>query len=259
MAEEELKKGVQFEGKEEYIKDVFTKEEYIKDVFTEIADYYDEMNEIMSMHMVQGWHRFMMRKVGDIKGRRCLDVGTGTGEIAFHVARTAGEGSTVVGVDITPRMLELAERKESELQLPVKIDWQVGDALNLQFPDGSFDLVTSGYMLRNVCDIQKAVCEMHRVLAPGGRVVVAELSKPKNSVVRFFYNIYMRRVKRYGRKYDKGKSIDGRQSAYEWLTCSIEGFPYGEDMVKIFKKAGFEDARFYVKSFGAVNIYVGTR
>ncbi len=78
--EEELKKGVQFEGKEEYV----------KDVFTEIADYYDEMNEIMSMHMVQGWHRFMMRKAGDIRGKRCLDVGTGTGEIAFHVARTAG-------------------------------------------------------------------------------------------------------------------------------------------------------------------------
>lgn len=249
MAEEELKKGVQFEGKEEYI----------KDVFTEIADYYDEMNEIMSMHMVQGWHKFMMKKAGNIHGKKCLDVGTGTGEIAFHVARTAGEGSTVIGVDITPRMLELAAVKEAELDLPVKIDWQEGDALNLQFEDNTFDLITSGYMLRNVCDIQKAVSEMYRVLAPGGKVIVAELSKPKNSVVRFFYNIYMKRVKRYGRKYDKGKSIDGRQSAYEWLTASIEGFPYGEDMVKIFRKAGFEDARFYVKSFGAVNIYMGTK
>ena len=249
MAEEELKKGNQFEGKEEYI----------KDVFTEIADYYDEMNDIMSMGMVQGWHRFMMKKAGDVSGKRCLNVGTGTGEIAFHVARTAGAGSTVVGVDITPKMLEMAEKKEKEMDLPVKIDWRVGDALNLDFEDGSFDLVTSGYMLRNVTDILKAVSEMHRVLAPGGKVVVAELSKPKNAVVRFFYNIYMKRVKRYGRKYDKGKSIDGRQSAYQWLTTSIEGFPYGEDMVKIFKKAGFEDARFYVKSFGAVNIYVGSK
>ena len=249
MAEEELKKGNQFEGKEEYI----------KDVFTEIADYYDEMNDIMSMGMVQGWHRVMMKKAGDVSGKRCLDVGTGTGEIAFHVARTAGAGSTVVGVDITPKMLEMAEKKEKEMDLPVKIDWRVGDALNLDFEDGSFDLVTSGYMLRNVTDILKAVSEMHRVLAPGGKVVVAELSKPKNAVVRFFYNIYMKRVKRYGRKYDKGKSIDGRQSAYQWLTTSIEGFPYGEDMVKIFKKAGFEDARFYVKSFGAVNIYVGSK
>lgn len=247
--EEELKKGVQFEGKEDYI----------KDVFTEIADYYDEMNEIMSMHMVQGWHKFMMKKAGDISGKRCLDVGTGTGEIAFHVARKAGAGSTVVGVDITPRMLELAAKKESGLDLPVRIDWKVGDALNLDYPDGSFDLVTSGYMLRNVTDIQKAVSEMHRVLAPGGRVVVAELSKPDNSFVRFFYDKYMAHIKKKGRKYDKGKAIDGRQPAYDWLTSSIEGFPYGEDMVKIFRKAGFEDARFYVKSFGAVNIYVGTR
>ncbi len=249
MAEEELKKGNQFEGKEEYI----------KDVFTEIADYYDEMNEIMSMGMVQGWHRFMMKKAGDISGKRCLDVGTGTGEIAFHVARTAGKGSEVIGVDITPKMLELAEKKEKELDLPVKITWKTGDALALEFEDGYFDLVTSGYMLRNVTDILQAVSEMHRVLAPGGKVVVAELSKPKNSFVRFFYNLYMRRVKRYGRKYDKGKSIDGRQSAYQWLTTSIEGFPYGEDMVKIFRKAGFEDARYYVKSFGAVNIYEGTK
>ncbi len=249
MAEEELKKGNQFEGKEEYI----------KDVFTEIADYYDEMNDIMSMGMVQGWHKFMMKKAGDISGKKCLDVGTGTGEIAFHVARTAGAGSTVIGVDITPKMLELAEKKEKVRDLPVKIDWRVGDALKLEFEDDTFNLVTSGYMLRNVTDILQAVSEMHRVLAPGGKVVVAELSKPKNAVVRFFYNIYMKRVKRYGRKYDKGKSIDGRQSAYQWLTTSIEGFPYGEDMVKIFRKAGFEDARYFVKSFGAVNIYVGTK
>ena len=249
MTDEELKKGNQFEGKETYV----------KDVFTEIADYYDEMNEIMSMHMVQGWHKFMMKKAGDISGKRCLDVGTGAGEIAFHVARKAGPDGKVVGVDITPRMLELAAKKEADLHLPCKIDWVVGDALALDFPDDSFDLVTSGYMLRNVTDIQKAVSEMHRVLAPGGKVVVAELSKPDNGFIRFFYDIYMKRIKKKGRKYDKGKVIDGKQPAYDWLTSSIEGFPYGEDMVKIFRKAGFEDARFYVKSFGAVNIYVATK
>lgn len=244
-----MKKGNQFEGKEAYV----------KDVFTEIAEYYDEMNEIMSLHMVQGWHRFMMRKAGDISGKRCLDVGAGTGEVAFHVARKAGKDGKVIGIDITPKMLELAERKEAELDLPCKIEWVVGDALNLPYPDGSFDLVTSAYMLRNVTDIEKAVSEMHRVLVPGGRVVVAELSKPDNRFVRYFYDIYMRHIKKKGRKYDKGEAIDGKQPAYDWLTSSIEGFPYGEDMVKIFRKAGFDDARYYVKSFGAVNIYVATR
>ncbi len=246
---EELKTGNQFEGKEEFV----------KDAFTEIAEYYDDMNEVMSMHMVQGWHKFMMKKAGDIKGKTCLDVGTGTGEIAFHVARTAGPGSTVIGVDITPAMLELAKRKEASMDLPVKIDWREGDALALDIPDNSVNLVTSGYMLRNVTNILQAVSEMHRVLAPGGKVVVAELSKPKNPIVKVGYNIYMKRVKAYGRKRDSGKKIDGKFSPYEWLTTSIEGFPYGEDMVAIFKKAGFKDAHFYVKSMGAVNIYVGTK
>ena len=103
MAEEELKTGTQFEGKEEYI----------KDVFTEIAGCYDEMNEIMSMGMVQGWHKFMMRKAGDIKGKKCLDVGTGTGEIAFHVARTAGAGSTVIGLDLTPAVLATRRKRRN--------------------------------------------------------------------------------------------------------------------------------------------------
>ena len=249
MAEEELKKGNQFEGKEEYV----------KDVFTEIAEYYDEMNEVMSLHMVQKWHKFMMDQAGNIKGKNCLDVGTGTGEIAFHVARTAGADSKVTGVDITPRMLELAAKKEADLDLPVKIDWVVGDALDLQYEDNTFDLVTSGYMLRNVCDILKAVSEMNRVLVPGGKVIVADLSKPKNKIVRLGYNIYMKRIKAYGRKRDKGKVIDGKQSPYDWLASSIEGFPYGEDMAEIFRKAGFSDVKYYVKSMGAVNIYVATK
>ena len=171
---EELKTGNQFEGKEEFV----------KDAFTEIAEYYDDMNEVMSMHMVQKWHQFMMKQAGDIKGKTCLDVGTGTGEIAFHVARTAGPGSTVIGVDITPAMLELAKKKEAEMDLPVKIDWREGDALALDIEDNSVNLVTSGYMLRNVTNILQAVSEMHRVLAPGGRVVVAELSKPRTGSSR---------------------------------------------------------------------------
>jgi ubiquinone/menaquinone biosynthesis C-methylase UbiE len=137
--------------------------------------------------------------------------------------------------------------------------WGMSLVMNLPYEDNSFDLVTSGYMLRNVTNILGAVTEMHRVLAPGGKVIVAELARPSNPVVLFFYNMYMKRVKKYGRKYDGGKSIDGRQSAYEWLTKSIDGFPYGEDMVKVFRKAGFDNARFYVKSFGAVNIYVATK
>ncbi len=250
MSEDIKPNGIQFEGKEDYV----------RDVFTEIASYYDKMNEIMSMGMIQGWHRFMMRKAGDICSKRCLDIGTGTGDIAFLLAENAGSDGEVYGVDITPKMLEFAEEKMKTKDLPRPVIFEVGDALALKFDDDSFDVVTSGYMLRNVTDVQKAVDEMYRVLRPGGVAVVAELSKPDNRIIRYFYELYMKhRVARLGRKYDKGEAIDGRYSAYEWLTSSVEGFPRGKEMADKFTKAGFEEVRYYVKSMGAVNIYVGMK
>lgn len=248
MSDEKI--GNQFEGKKEYV----------EDVFEEIAPYYDKMNGIMSMGMVNRWHKFMFKKAGDISGFRVADVGCGTGEISFMAAERAGSGGEVTGIDITPGMLEMAKIKMKEKNLPKDVKFEVGDALNLQYEDNTFDLVTSGYMLRNVTDIPKAVSEMHRVLKPGHKIIVAELAKPKNKILLFGYNIYVFKiVPRIGRRYDKGKKIDGKQPAYDWLTSSLEGFPHGNDMVEIFKKAGFSDARFYSKSFGAVNIYVGTK
>lgn len=242
--------GTQFEGKEEYV----------KDVFTEIAGYYDEMNDIMSMGMVTGWHRFMLKKAEPILGKKCLDVGTGTGEIAFMVAEKAGAEGSVTGVDITPKMLEFAKDKMANRSLPKPVIFEVGDALDLKYDDNSFDLVTSGYMLRNVCDVQKAIDEMYRVLSSGGKVVVADLAKPDNKVVRYFYRIYMKyRVTRVARRYDHGKNIDGKQPAYDWLTSSVEGFPHGTMMLDKFKEAGFKNTKYYSKNFSAVNIYYGEK
>ncbi|MFA6710353.1 MAG: ubiquinone/menaquinone biosynthesis methyltransferase [Candidatus Methanomethylophilaceae archaeon] len=247
---EEDKVGNQFEGKEGYV----------KDVFEDIAPYYDKMNGIMSMGMVKGWHKFMFKKAGNISGFRILDVGCGTGEISFMASRAAGVDGKVTGIDITPGMLEMAKVKMKDMDLPNDIDFQVGDALMLPYDDDSFDLVTSGYMLRNVTDIQRAVNEMFRVLKPGHRAIVAELAKPKNRFLLWGYNIYVFKVVPWwGRRYDKGKVIDGKQPAYDWLTSSLEGFPHGEDMVEKFRNAGFSDTRYYSRSFGAVNIYIGTK
>ena len=250
MSEEMKPNGTQFEGKEEYV----------RDVFTEIAPVYDEMNETMSMGMIKGWHNFMMKKAGDITGKKCLDVGTGTGEIAFILSERAGPDGDVTGLDLTPKMLEYAEMKMSERDLPTKVEFVVGDALDMKFDDRTFDLVMSGYMLRNVTDIQKAVNEMYRVLKPKGIVIVAELSKPRNRFVRYFYELYMKhRVAKLGKKQDNGKVIDGKLPAYEWLTSSVEGFPHGSEMISKFVEAGFKDARYFVKSMGAVNIYFGRK
>ncbi len=214
----------------------------------------------MTLGMVSGWHRFMLDRVEPLAGMRCADIGTGTGEIAFMAAGRVGPEGSVTGIDITPRMLELAAAKLQELDLGARVVFEEGDALDLDYPDGSFDVVTSGYMLRNVCDVQKAIGEMHRVLVPGGRVIVAELAKPDNRLVRFFYDLYLKhRVTRIGRRYDKGRSIGGRQPAYDWLTSSVEGFPHGEGMADKFRRAGFRNVRCYSRNFGAVNIYYGEK
>lgn len=246
MAEEIKSNGTQFEGKEEYV----------KDVFTEIASYYDEMNDIMSLKMIRGWHEYMMKLAGDITGKKCADIGTGTGEIAYLLARNAGETGEVVGIDITPEMLKYAEMKQKEKNLPKEVRFEVGDALDLQYPEGSFYVVTSGYMLRNVTDVQKAIDEFYRVLVPGGKAVIAEMATPDNRFIRYFYNLYMKhRVQKIGRKYDKGESIDGHGAAYDWLVNSIKGFPHGEVMAEKFRKAGFKVVKVHSKNFGAVNIY----
>lgn len=250
MTEEIKSNGTQFEGKEEYV----------KDVFTEIASYYDEMNEIMSLRMIRGWHRYMMKLAGDISGKKAADIGTGTGEIAFLLAEKVGPEGEVTGIDITPEMLKYASIKQTERGVPKEVRFEVGDALNLQYPDGTFDIVTSGYMLRNVTDVQKAIDEFYRVLRPGAKAIVAEMATPDNRVVRYFYNIYMKyRVQKIGRKYDKGESIDGHGPAYDWLVNSIRGFPHGEVMAEKFRKAGFSDVKVHSKNFGAVNIYEATK
>lgn len=242
--------GTQFDGKEEYV----------KDVFTDIASYYDEMNDIMTMGMVEGWHKFMMKKVSPLEGKRCLDVGTGTGEIAFHLAKRVGKEGSVSGVDITPKMIEFAKEKMKSRDLPKDVDFVVGDALALSYCDDSFDVVSSGYMLRNVTNVQGSINEMYRVLCKGGKVIVAELAKPDNRVIRYFYELYIKhRVVKYGRKFDKGEGIDGKMPAYDWLVSSVEGFPHGNEMLAKFKAAGFTDTRYFVKSFGAVNIYYGKK
>ena len=117
-------------------------------------------------------------------------------------------------------------------------------------------MVTAGYMLRNVTDVQKAIDEFYRVLEHGGKAVIAEMATPDNRVVRYFYNLYMKhRVQKIGRKYDKGESIDGHGPAYDWLVNSIRGFPHGEVMAQKFRQAGFKTVKVHSKNFGAVNIY----
>jgi demethylmenaquinone methyltransferase/2-methoxy-6-polyprenyl-1,4-benzoquinol methylase len=183
-----------------------------------------------------------------------LELAGGTGSISVAISKKV---RNVLCTDISESMLKVAKKKSKHLK---NISFATENIYNISQPDNSFDVVTSGYMLRNVTDIQRTIDEMYRVLKPGGRAVVAELSKPNNRVIRFFYELYMKhRVYWLGRRYDKGKQIGGKYSAYEWLSSSVEGFPKGKEMTEKFQKAGFSESAYFVKSMGAVNIYLGIK
>lgn len=247
---EEQKIGVQFQGKEDYV----------QEVFDDISGFYDKMNNIMTFGMVKGWQNFLMKKTEIKAGDHALDVGTGTGEMAFELAQLVGEGGHVIGLDLSHDMLKVARQKASALKLPCNVEFVQGNALELPYEDDSFDGATSGFALRNVTDIQKVIFEMRRVVKPGKKVVCIEIAEPKFILFKWGFRFHFGKVVPWvGHFFDKGKSIQGRQPAYTWLRDSFNGFPYGEDMAAIFRAAGLQNVKYYPKCLGSVNIYEGTK
>lgn len=247
---DEQKIGVQFQGKQDYV----------QEVFDDISGFYDKMNNIMTFGMVKGWQNFLMKKTEIKQGEKALDVGTGTGEMAFELAQLVGEGGHVIGLDLSQDMLKVARQKADALALPCTVDFVRGNALELPYADDSFDGVTSGFALRNVTDIQKVIAEMRRVVKQGRKVVCIEIAEPKFILFKLGFRFHFGKVvPRVGRLFDKGKSIQGRQPAYTWLRDSFNGFPYGEEMAAIFRAAGLRNVKYYPKCLGSVNIYEGTK
>lgn len=245
-------RGQQFDGKEEYI----------KGVFNEIAPRYDVMNRVMTGGLVKSWRRFALEQGVLAPGDKVLDVGTGTGDLAFLLAERVGPAGAVIGLDISEKMLNIAREKlhrkrEKDSNLP-QVSFVTGDALNLPFPGDYFDCVTTGFTLRNVSDIILAVREMVRVVKPGGRVVCLEISEPVQPLLRAGFKIYFYRViPLLGRLVDRGRRISGRAPAYTWLAQSLREFPQGEELASIFREAGLEQVRYFLLSGGLVTVYTG--
>src|SRR5690242_9691210 len=151
------------------------KRRYVRSLFATIADRYDFITVALSYGQDRRWKRRLVRLAHPSPGIRALDLATGTGDIAFAMARA---GAHVVGLDITPRMIELAIQKATPAEGPCA--FIVGDMLDLPFPDRSFDVVTTGYGLRNVPDLTRAIDEIARVLAPGGLALSLDFNRPVN-------------------------------------------------------------------------------
>lgn len=208
------------------------KRRYVRRLFATIADRYDLITVVLSYGRDQAWKRRLLRMADVRPGMRVLDLATGTGDLAY-LAHDAG--ARVVGLDITERMLQLARAKRSATPRPVFL---VGDMCALPFADASFDLVTTGYGLRNVPVLTTAIEEIARVLVPGGRVLSLDFNRPSNPVVRAAYLTYLFVVGGA-----VGWLLHRDPDTYRYIPESIRHYPGAAAVVGLLRERGFAEAR----------------
>jgi ubiquinone/menaquinone biosynthesis methyltransferase len=225
------------------------KSRYVRSLFATIADKYDFVTVALSYGQDRRWKRRLVRLVEPSAGLRALDLATGTGDIAFALS---DGGARVVGLDITPRMIELAVAKTRTRRHHCA--FLVGDMLDLPFPDRSFDVVTTGYGLRNVPDLTRAIDEIARVLTPGGVALSLDFNKPANSVVRSAYVAYLSIVGGA-----LGWLLHGDPDTYRYIPASIRRYPGAAPVARMLETRGFSEVKYLPVLGGLMAIHSGRR
>jgi ubiquinone/menaquinone biosynthesis methyltransferase len=209
------------------------KRRYVKRLFHTIADRYDFITRFLSYGQDRRWKRRLVALAGLRADDRVLDLACGTGDILFAAAPRVRQA---VGMDLTHRMLQLARRRAT--QEGPSCQWVTGDMLALPFPDGHFTVVTTGYGLRNVPDLDRSIAEIRRVLAPGGRLLSLDFNRPGQPVVRAVYLAYLTLVGSA-----LGLVLHGDPDTYRYIPESIRRYPGAHGVAELIRAHGFADVR----------------
>lgn len=221
----------------------------VEEMFDNIAPAYDFMNRAMTLGIDRGWRRKVVETAAAMRPAAILDVATGTGDLAIQLAR-AIPAATLTGIDLSEGMLAVGRRKVKEAGLAARVTLRQGDCLSLPFPDGSFDVVTVAFGVRNFEHLDRGYAEMARVLRPGGKLVVLELSVPPSPLVRPFYKLYTRGVIPL-----LGRLVSSDSRAYSYLPESIAAMPQGGRMLSLMKEAGLASPALRRLTLGVATIY----
>jgi len=223
----------------------------VREMFSLLAGRYDLINDLMSAGLHRKWKRDTIRLA--LAGRRgplrVLDLCCGTGDLAFLAEESTAE-ARVTGADFTLPMLEVALRRRREGSRRSR--FVQADALRLPFRDGGFDAITIGYGLRNIADAERALAEMRRVLAPGGRLVVLDFGKPSNRLAAWLYQGFLRTVMPL-----MGRLFHGDPDTYLYIPESLKKFPAQRGVEELMRRAGFVNARHENRLLGTMGLNVG--
>ena len=228
------------------------RQQYVADLFARISKHYDLMNDIMTLGMHRGWKRRTAALATGAMSGPALDVSTGTGDLAFRLARRT-DTDCVVALDLLPEMVAIASGRNTGQGVD-KIMLLVGDALSLPFPDSAFACATAGFSLRNMPDLRQSIAEMARVVRPGGRVALLELSPMERGLKSSLFRLYF-----HGLVPMIGRLIARDGAAYTYLPQSVDRFYDADELAEILRESGLEKVTYRRLGFGTVCIHTGDK
>jgi demethylmenaquinone methyltransferase/2-methoxy-6-polyprenyl-1,4-benzoquinol methylase len=223
-------------------------------MFDSIAPYYVLLNHVLSFGLDYLWRRKLANAVTKDKKMKVLDLATGTGDLLISVLGRNPEITEAVGLDISENMLALCRERIAKHKLTDRVSLVRSDAADSGLPDGSFDVVTMGFGIRNTPDVFKTLCEIRRLLRQDGTALILEFSQPTNRIIRKYYLLYLRNFVPM-----LGRLLSGDKHAYRYLNTSVENFYGVDDFTDLMRKAGFADVSAAPLTFGIVCIYKASK
>ena len=228
------------------------KKEQVTQMFDTISKEYDGLNRVISFGIDIKWRNNVVDIIKKQQPKSILDIATGTGDLAINLAQTSAE--KIIGLDISPGMLNVGKQKVKDKKLDNRIDMIIGDSENMPFEDNTFDAITVAFGVRNFETLNNGLKEILRVLKPGGTFVILETSVPTKFPFKQGYKLYSKYIlPTIGKLFSKDKT------AYKYLSESASVFPYGEALNNILRNIGFINVQDKPQTFGVATIYIASK
>lgn len=231
------------------------KKQGIKALFNNIAPEYDKLNHILSLDIDRIWRRRAVKHIIQVdEAQKILDIACGTGDFTIAIAKKANKKTEIIGLDLSEEMMKIGRQKVEAEGFSSMVDLVEGDSEALKYNDNHFDRISVAFGVRNFENLSLGLSEMYRVLKPGGRLVILELSIPSNPILLYLYKLYFLKILPF-----IGGKISGDSAAYKYLPASVMNFPKPDKFKQIMADCGFSAVEYKPYTFGICSLFIGNK